>query len=50
MEVCIFKITGILPITKVKQIMKKSNEGRFKHKGKKIVEIIYNLCYNLQVN
>ena len=39
MEVCIFKITGLLPMTKVKQIMKQNNESRFKHKGKKIVEI-----------
>ena len=39
MEVCIFKITGLMPMTKVKQIMKQTNEGRFHHKGKKIVDI-----------
>ena len=39
MEVCIFKIINILPISKVKQIMKQNNETRFKHKGKKIVDI-----------
>ena len=39
MEVCIFKIIGILPMTKVKKIMKENNEKRFNHKGKKIVDI-----------
>ena len=39
MEVCIFKIIGIMPINKVKQIMKETNETRFKHKGQKIVNI-----------
>ena len=39
MEVCIFKIINILPISKVKQIMKQNNETRFKHKGKKIIDI-----------
>ena len=39
MEICIFKITGILPMLKVRQIMKQSNEKRFSHKGKKIVEV-----------
>jgi len=39
MEVCIFKIINILPMSKVKQIMKQNNETRFKHKGKKIVDI-----------
>jgi len=39
MEVCIFKITGILPMSKVKTIMKETNVTRFKHKGKKVVDI-----------
>ena len=39
MEVCIFKIINIIPISKVKQIMKENNETRFKHKGKKVVDI-----------
>ena len=39
MEICIFKITGILPMAKVKQIIKQNNEKRFRHKGKKIVDI-----------
>lgn len=39
MQICIFKIIGILPMTKVKQIVKQSNESRFKHKGKKIIDI-----------
>lgn len=39
MEVCIFKIISLLPMTKVKQIMKENNSVRFKHKGKKIVNI-----------
>ena len=39
MEVCIFKIINIMPISKVKQIMKQNNETRFKHKGKKIIDI-----------
>ena len=43
MEVCIFKIIDIMPLSKVKQIMKETNETRFKHKGKKIVEINNNI-------
>jgi len=39
MEVCIFKIIGIMPFSKVKQIMKDNNEKRFAHKGKKIIDI-----------
>ena len=39
MEVCIFKIIGIMPMIKVKNIMKENNEKRFSHKGKKIVNI-----------
>ena len=43
MEVCIFKIIGIIPMSKVKQIMKENNEKRFAHKGKKIIDINNNI-------
>ena len=39
MEIVIFKLLGIMSIDKVKKIMKESNEKRFSHKGKKIVDI-----------
>lgn len=39
MEVCIFNIIKVLSNKKVNSIMKETNEKRFSHKGKKIVDI-----------
>ncbi|MBQ4031597.1 MAG: 2-oxoacid:acceptor oxidoreductase family protein, partial [Bacilli bacterium] len=39
MEVCIFSIIKVLNNKKVNSIMKETNEKRFSHKGKKIVDI-----------
>lgn len=39
MEVCIFKIIGIMPLSKVKKIMKENNVLRFSKKGEKVINV-----------
>ena len=43
MEVCIFKIIGILNTKKALNIMKENNIKRFKSKGKKVIDINNNI-------